>query len=101
MCENVDFENTYLPAFQYLIPYLRHIGHPGVAADTVVARSNVSAFITKHVKPWLNQETREDMVRMVGVGGAAQVALKGSGWRELMRICRVQLEEGVIKIYKV
>lgn len=40
------------------------------------------------------------MVRSIGEGGAAQVALNGTGWRELVKTCRIVLDVGILKLYK-
>ena len=98
--DDVDFENDYLPAHQYLIPYLIHVGHKNVTQHTLMNKQNISKFLHRYVKPWLAQQERAGMVQMVGVGNAAQIALNGRGWRELMKSCRVEITQGVLKLYK-
>jgi hypothetical protein len=97
--DDVDFTVGYQPVFRYLIKYLRHIHHPLVDEESTIDSRNVSNFLAKHVRIWEDQPDRRGMIRLIGTG-ARQVALNAAGWIELLKVGRVKLDKGLIKLYK-
>jgi hypothetical protein len=92
--KEVDFTFGYHCVADYLVSYLRQVGHPGVNERSQVNRGNIATFISKYVKAPFMKTKKLTMIQ-------AKPCINHEGWEELMKIAEIKVEEsGVVKLLK-
>jgi hypothetical protein len=91
--EDVDFDEGYHSVHNYLVRYASDNGVAGVEKHMKVAADNVTTFLRKYVK-----------TTFIAVGWLKMIqnkpCLNGTGWKELMKLANLVVDNGEVRLRK-
>lgn len=78
----------------HLIPYLVHIGHPGITSECT---PDINQWVSTHIKKWTEHPVRKGFVFQESGG---KYKLNKLGWEELLRFAEIVVSNGVVRLMK-